>query len=295
MDRSADALRQLLGLHQLNVAVEHEYIGNPVGEGMIQEFHITGAELKVSKVEFGDTLATASRAIQIHVSENVLGKPYSRMMIDLFLSEQVRPVYAQKGYLRARIGPPEIRLSADPTKPLSSSVPVFVPISSGAIFRWRGVEWSGNTALTTDQLNAALGMKTGAVADGTAIQAGFDRTQEEYGRRGYLDAVVHPQPEFDDQAGTVSYRVPITEGVQYRYNDFVITGASLAAEKKIRAAWTVAQGEVFDKIKFEDLLAKLQARKEEIFGDLPVHYDEVGHWLRTDAQKRTVDVLLDFK
>jgi len=28
---------------------------------------------------------------------------------------------------------------------------------------------------------------------------------------------------------------------------------------------------------------------------LPVHYDTVGHWLRTDAEKHSVDVLLDFK
>jgi hypothetical protein len=28
---------------------------------------------------------------------------------------------------------------------------------------------------------------------------------------------------------------------------------------------------------------------------LPVHYENVGHWLQTDAGKNTVDVLLDFK
>jgi hypothetical protein len=28
---------------------------------------------------------------------------------------------------------------------------------------------------------------------------------------------------------------------------------------------------------------------------LPVHYETVGHWLRTDTDKHQVDVLLDFK
>ena len=60
-------------------------------------------------------------------------------------------------------------------------------------------------------------------------------------------------------------------------------------------AWPFAAGEIFDKAKFEELLAKLQTHQEQVFGELPVHYENVGHWLQTDAGKNTVDVLLDFK
>ena len=57
----------------------------------------------------------------------------------------------------------------------------------------------------------------------------------------------------------------------------------------------MAKGEVFDKLKYEDFLLKLDRRSSEIFGELPIHYDQVDHWLQIDAQKGTVDVLLDFK
>jgi hypothetical protein len=33
----------------------------------------------------------------------------------------------------------------------------------------------------------------------------------------------------------------------------------------------------------------------EIFGEMPVHYTECGHWLMPDTTRHTVDVLLDFK
>jgi len=33
----------------------------------------------------------------------------------------------------------------------------------------------------------------------------------------------------------------------------------------------------------------------EIFGNLPVHYNEFGHLLRPNADHHTVDVLMDFK
>ena len=75
----------------------------------------------------------------------------------------------------------------------------------------------------------------------------------------------------------------------------ILTGISPAAERKLYAAWPFPAGAIFDKAKFEDLLAKLQSHQEQIFGELPVHYDNVGHWLQTDAARSTVDVLLDFK
>jgi len=46
---------------------------------------------------------------------------------------------------------------------------------------------------------------------------------------------------------------------------------------------------------FEEFLARLEVHPANVFGDLPVHYDSVGHWLQTDPKKGTVDVLLDFK
>jgi hypothetical protein len=35
--------------------------------------------------------------------------------------------------------------------------------------------------------------------------------------------------------------------------------------------------------------------RREIFGELPVHYTQCGHFLRPDTNQHTVDVLLDFK
>ncbi len=63
----------------------------------------------------------------------------------------------------------------------------------------------------------------------------------------------------------------------------------------IRDAWPIKPGDVMDKIVFEEFLMRLESHHEVIFKDLPVHYETVGHWLQTDAEKGTVDALLDFK
>jgi outer membrane protein assembly factor BamA len=157
------------------------------------------------------------------------------------------------------------------------------------------VQWSGNNVISSIALGSYFGMKNGAVANGMEMEAALEQIREEYGRRGYLDAKVQPESLFDDTARTVSYKVAISEGKQYHMGGWVITGVSTNGEAKVRAAFPMAAGDVFDKIKYEDFLVKLQSHSKEVFGDLPVHYDGVGHWLKENAEGGVVDVLLDFK
>ena len=217
------------------------------------------------------------------------------MSIDLFLTEAIRPIYLAKGCLHPKLGPPEIRLTGKPEQTLPEQVPVFVPIDPGPVYHWKEVHWTGNATVSEFTLSSAVGLKPGDVADGMKIEAGWDRVREEFAHHGYLDAKVDPVPAFDDSARTVSYSVAIHEGRQYRFGKMVLTGLSPTAEKKLHAAWPIPQGEIFDKTKYEDVLTKLQLHQEQIFGELPLHYESVGHWLQADANTGTVDVLLDFK
>jgi outer membrane protein insertion porin family len=294
VDQVASILTDLIASRGMNTKVEYQVISNPLGEGTVQEFRIADVVLQIAKIEFGDPALASSKELQQHLGE-VQGKTYSRMVIDLFLAEQVKPIYLQKGFLRAKLGPPEIRLSGNPNQKLPDHITVFVPVAPGPAYRWKGAQWSGNAALSGFTMNALIGIKDGDVANGMAIEAAWTRVQEEYGHRGYLEAKVEPVADYDDQAHTVSYRINISEGRVYKFGKLVLTGMSPGGERRLRAAWPILTGDVFDKTKYEDILLKLQVHPQQIFVDLPVHYESVGHWLQTDAETRMVDVLLDFK
>jgi outer membrane protein insertion porin family len=294
VDQVSDTLKELLASHQLNVNVEHELLANPLAEGNVQAFRADGASYYIASVDFGDPSLSSSHIVQQQLAD-VQGKPFSRMTIDLFLSEQLLPFYLQQGFLRAKLGPPEVRLTGNPNQKLPDQIPVFVPIVTGPIYRWKEARWSGNSLLSSITLSNELALKPGDIANGMQIEAGWDRAREEYGHRGCLDAKIDPVATYDDHAHTVSYTVSVTEGVQYRFNTLILTGLSPAAERRIHQMWTAEAGTIFDKTQFEKFLTTLQSKPADIFGDLPVHYDTVGHWLRTDQDKHSVDVLLDFK
>jgi outer membrane protein assembly factor BamA len=294
VEQAADAVSQFLAAHGLQAAVEHQVVANPNGEGTVQEFHIEGSSLSIASMEFSDAALNTSKTVQQQLTE-LKDKPFSRMAIDLFLTEQIRPIYQKQGYLRAKLGPPEIRLVGNPNQKLPEKIPVFVPVAAGAIYKFKGVEWSGNSLLSTVTLSGDMGLKPVDVADGMAIEAGLDRIREEYAHVGYLEARIDPVANYDDQAHTVSYRVRVEEGGSFKFKALTITGLSPGAEKRLRDAWGIPQGEVFDKTIFEDFLTKLETKPRDIFGTLAVHYDNVGHWVQPDDANHTVDVLLDFK
>jgi len=294
VDVAADAVHGLLAAHKLDLPVQHQVVGNPLGDGNIQQFTVEGAGLKIASLSFSEAALSTNPVVQQHLSE-INGKPYSRTTIDVFLAEQIRPVYLRQGYLKAKLGPPEVRLSGPPTAKLPEALPVYVPVATGDVYHFGDAQWSGNNVISSIALDAYLGLKNGAVADGMEMEAALEQIREEYGRRGYLDATLQPESSFDDAAHTVSYKIAISEGKQYHMGGWVITGISTNGESRVRTTFPIAAGDVFDKIKYEDYLVQLQSHSKDIFGDLPVHYDSVGHWLRADAAKGTVDVLLDFK
>jgi outer membrane protein insertion porin family len=294
VDQAAGALGQFLAAHGLQASVEHQAVASPTGDGSVQQFHITAEALHIATLQFSDPALNSSRAVQQQLEE-LRGKPYSRIAIDMFLTEQIRPAFLQKGFLRAKLGPPEVRLTGNPNQKLPEQIPVYVPINPGAVYHFKGVEWSGNNVLSSITLTHTVALKSGDIADGMAIEAAWERIREEYGRRGYIQTKIDPAATYDDQAHAIAYNVRIDEGKLFRMRSMVITGLSPTGEKYLREAWPIPQNELFDKARYEEFLTKLQAHSAELFKELPVHYDEVGHWLQADETKGTVDVLLDFK
>ena len=149
--------------------------------------------------------------------------------------------------------------------------------------------------MLSSSLDAAVELKPGQIADGMKIEASWQKIESEYRRRGYLDMKLNAEALFDDGARQISHRVSISEGPQYRMGELIITGLSVDGEKRLRQAWQISPGQIFDDNYYEQHMKILSKPSRDIFGDLPVHYNEFGHLLRPDTTRHTVDVLLDFK
>jgi outer membrane protein insertion porin family len=171
-------------------------------------------------------------------------------------------------------------------------VGVSVNIEPGPAFNWNGVTWKGNSAIRSAQLDTAVTLKPGDLADGVKIEATWNRVRDLFGRLGYLDLKLDAAPQFDDAAKRVSYVVTITEGQQYRMGNLVISGLSVEGERRIRDAWKIPEGSLFDEVSYDQFL---DTGVKEAFAGLPLHYDKIVRFVEEDSKAGTVNVMLDFQ
>lgn len=283
-----NALERLLATKGVTSAVSAAQMTAPVTERHVEQFHVDNASLTIGAMEFSDPVAKNDRGLQQRLGD-VVGQPYSRTLVQLFEFEQVRPIYAANAYLRAKFGEPVAHVTGEGS---AARVTITAPIESGPQFAWNGVVWSGNITETSAMLNPIVTLKNGDAADGMKIEALWDAVRDEYARNGFLDMTLTPVPQFDDFAKKVSYNVAINEGTQFRMGKLVLTGLSVEGEKRIRAAWGIAPGAVFNKEIYEKFYA---TGIKEAFVGLPFHYDKVGRFVQEDPEHKTVDVMLDFQ
>lgn len=287
-------LEQELARVGVSARVEAEVMPRIAEDGMLLRFRVDGPSLNVQDVQWGHPLAAQSPRLR-EFRGDIVGRPFSRYRLLLFAHDHVLPIYLAAGHLQANIGTPQARFAGDPNRPLPNQVVAIVPIEPGPLYRLQEVTWFGNAALRTEELKTFLDLQPGQIADGMQLRAGWERVRNEYARRGYLDAVVRPEPVFDANAQTVRYQVHLTEGPQYRFAQLVLTGLSVRAEQLVQQAWKLQPGAVLDRIYADAFLETLRTRRQQIFGDYVVHYQQVGSYLRKNEATHTVDVLIDFK
>jgi len=294
LDQMTAALKALLPQRGIHAVVERDLTEDPLSDGKMIEFHLDGDALPVASLQFSDPAVSADARVHQSLSD-IIGKPYSRMTIELFELEQVRPMFVATGHLQVRFAAPVVRFQGDPNGPAPSKVVVSLAITPGPVYHWGGAQWNGNTLMDAATLNAIVALKQGDVADGMAIAAAWDKIAQSYQHQGHLDAKLTPQETIDDTTGSVTYNVSIDEGPLYRMGDLVITGLSLDGENRVRAAFHLSPAQIFDQVYVDQFIASLQKPTTEIFGDLPVHYSECGHWVRPNTSTHMTDVLLDFR
>ena len=287
----SSVIQKLLEAHQVNARVSHtvSYVG--ATNQKVQLFSAQGAELKIGAVEFPDALAKTDRGLQDRTLD-LLGQPYSRNTIEVFELEQVRPIYLEHGFLQMKFGSLVTRFEGDANNGSAGKLVVTIPIEPGHPYSWNGITWKGNYSVPSETLDEFVKLQTGDVADGMKIQAGIEAARGLYAERGYLDAKIEVTPTFDDASKRATYAVTIDEGPQYHMGNLVLTGLSLDGEKRIRSAWQLGTGSVFDKNVYDQFV---DTGIKRAFAGSAFHYDKIGRFLQQDPQQAKVDVMLDFQ
>ena len=291
-DEIARALQQLLDEQKIPGKVEYLASQDMSGRMLAHIFSVSGVKMPICKIRFigAKNLPEAKLA---SIAKELSDTDYSSELVRGFSGMKLIAAYREAGQLRAKFAPP----IGKPDPKCKDGVEVTLAVDEGLIYSWSGIDWTGATALTPDQLNAALGIKPGEVANGLKFDRGLIDVTKAYGREGYIEARVNPVPEFNDNARTVGYKIEVREGPQYRMGALFFKGLSERDAKALRDAWRLKRGDIFNQGYLEDFF-KREARSvmQRLFeerGATSKPPPRIDTRLKANKETLTIDVTLE--
>jgi len=294
-DKIAEALQRLLTQKKISGHVVHmPYTDMEKGRQEIL-FTVEGVKIQVCSLHFPGATAI-SEADLIKASQSLLKSEYSRKNASVFADSNLVPLYRRLGHLRAHFQQPAAAVEQSPSQ-CAGGVSITIPVDEGVVYSWDAAEWFGNQTLTNEELSAALGMKSGELADGFKIDKGLKDARKAYGRRGYIAAKFKESVEFDDSTRRISYRIGVTEGPRYFMGKLIITGLPAEEAEQLRSKWTLGANAVFDDTYLDDF--RQAGLREFLTGLMQRRHSDsrakIELETRPDAQAKTVDVVIAFK
>ena len=293
-EKIARALGEMLLLKGIKGRVEYSPSADPSGRNPSHLFAVRGATgLRVCSVSFPGAAAVKEQVL-VQQSGVLVANEYSRQAALAFAETNLLPLYRERGNLRAAFRTPQARPA---TEDDCLGVALSVPVDEGVAYVWEKSEWSGNEALPAAALDAALGMRPRELVNLSKIEKGLEAARKLYARKGHLAAKLQPTFVFDDAARSVTYRVGVVEGPQYRMGELFVTGLSEKDTNNLRGRWSLLPREVYDAEYLDGFLKKAVA---EFLRDPSTDAHALGKLkpetsVRADKDKLTVDVTIDFK
>jgi outer membrane protein insertion porin family len=241
-DQVSDALNEILV--ERNIGGKAEYIRGAAMNGPVDSYiyKVSFHPVVVQSIEFPGAAQTEVPALQA-AGKQVLGKNYLRSEMEPQEKYSLLPVYLARGYLKVHFEEARPKVVSDGPQTM---VDVSFPVTPGTQYKLTGIEWTGNTAFSTDQLQKLVPLKTGEPANAVQLQQDIEAVQKLYGTKGYLAAQVHPDPAMDDTQATVHYTLNVREGDVYRMADLEIDGVADDVVKRMTTQWQMKKGDPFD-------------------------------------------------
>ena len=227
-----------------------------------------------------------SRASLNAAAGRLEGKDYVRAQVDNYVATKLLPVFLARGFLKADISDPKIKVVGDTAD--STQIALDFAVTPGPQYKLASIQWDGNKSFPTAKLQELVRAKPGDLANTPQLQSDLDTIHHLYGTVGYMTQSAKLTPQFDDTAHTVVYQVEIHEGDVFHLGDLDIQGLDPKATDRLREAWTLRDTDPYDTTypkRFFEQTVKLLSR--DVTWTISIHEG-------VNEQDKTVDVTLRY-
>jgi outer membrane protein insertion porin family len=298
-----------------DVTIEHRLAELPAGPKLV---HLTftinqGPKYKIKAVAFDGNTAFSDSALRSQLKENKPKNWYSFLTssgtyLEAKFAEDadlVQVFYLNKGYVRARVGQPQIETVSTSKDGKTRWIRLRIPVDEGMRYNIGNFNIADNTALRSEFLRAQFKIKEGEVYNYSKISKGLEKAREVYGTLGFWQAApdVDLAPRgIDMNTGLpigpgepppiVDVTVRMIEGKQFYVNKITFLGNTTTHDNVARREMRVMEGGVFN----TDALKQSIRRLNQLgyFKPLEGKEDEMSV-VPTPGKEGLVDIRLKFE
>lgn len=155
--------------------------------------------------------------------------------------EAIKDLYFNRGYIKAIIAEPEIKLTAD-----KKGMIIEIQIFEGDQYRVSGIEIAGNKAFSEADIRKKVSLKTGDYFSRETLKKDITALTELYTQNGYAMANVFPDIIPDEKNKEVKVIYKIEEGEIFRIGRIEISGNIKTRDKVIRREMRLDEGDKFN-------------------------------------------------
>ena len=241
-------------------------------------FHVTeGPKVKIRDVDFVGNTAIKDGKLRGKMKEN---KPKGMLSFITGAgtyqeakfaedAEAVTGYYLDKGYIRARVGQPQIEILEDSADGATRWVRLRVPVDEGPRYRVGAITFEGNNLVTDEGFAALFKLKPGDWYSHKKFMKGREKAQEVYGAGGYMEFNAYPDfpaltadaeapatpadpakpaagKPLPPNAAVTDVVVRVEEGPQYFVNRITFVGNTTTRDSVIRRDLRVFEAGVFN-------------------------------------------------
>ncbi|AGK83965.1 outer membrane protein assembly factor BamA [Treponema pallidum] len=228
--------------------------------GVVVQFTIQeGKQTVVSRIQF-----KGNKAFTESVLKKVLSTQEARFLTSGVFKENaleadkaaVHSYYAERGYIDARVE--GVAKTVDKKTDASRNlVTLTYTVVEGEQYRYNGVTIVGNQIFSTEELQAKIRLKRGAIMNMVAFEQGFQALADAYFENGYTSNYLNKEEHRDTAEKTLSFKITVVERERSHVEHIIIKGTKNTKDEVILREMLLKPGDVFSKSKFTDSLRNL--------------------------------------
>ncbi|MCW8885423.1 MAG: outer membrane protein assembly factor BamA [Motiliproteus sp.] len=143
--------------------------------------------------------------------------------------ERLRTFYLNRGYINFRIESTQVSLTTD-----RKHVYVTINVHEGDLYYFGGFQFAGDLEVPEEELHGLVSFQEGDVFSRKAMVDSADKIQKRFGRAGFIQANVNPNPDIDEENNRINITFSMSAGRRIYVRRINFRGNTTSVDEVLR-------------------------------------------------------------